>query len=83
MPEQKASGEPVYAPSAIAAKGGKFRTLEGQPGYVTPTEIDDPRKIIELFRKGAVNAKEAGFDGVEREWDSVGESVETGANHRF
>ena len=35
MPEQKAAGTPVYAPSAIAAKGGKFRQLPGEPGYVT------------------------------------------------
>jgi hypothetical protein len=27
--------QPVYAPSAISARGGKFRHLPGQPGYVT------------------------------------------------
>jgi len=27
--------QPVYAPSAISARGGKFRHLSGQPGYVT------------------------------------------------
>ncbi|KAJ8591529.1 FMN-linked oxidoreductase, partial [Rhizopogon salebrosus TDB-379] len=64
-PEQKASGTPVYGPSAKAARGGKFRFLPGQPGYVTPVAIDDPRAIIDLFRKAAINAKEAGFDGVE------------------
>jgi 2,4-dienoyl-CoA reductase-like NADH-dependent reductase (Old Yellow Enzyme family) len=66
MPEQKASGLPVYGPSAIAVKGGKFRQLEGEPGYVTPTSIGDPKELIEQFRKAAENAKEAGFDGVER-----------------
>ncbi|KAG7097193.1 hypothetical protein E1B28_004565 [Marasmius oreades] len=64
-PEQKKAGVPVYAPSAIAARGGNFRFLEGGPGYVTPTEIDDPLKLIELFKKAARNAKKAGFDGVE------------------
>uniref|UniRef100_A0A0W0GEA9 NADH:flavin oxidoreductase/NADH oxidase N-terminal domain-containing protein n=1 Tax=Moniliophthora roreri TaxID=221103 RepID=A0A0W0GEA9_MONRR len=64
-PEQKAAGVPVYGPSAISARGGKFRHLPGQPGYVTPTEIDDPRKLIALFKTAAINAKEAGFDGVE------------------
>ncbi|KAJ7785688.1 flavoprotein NADH-dependent oxidoreductase [Mycena metata] len=64
-PEQIAAGEPVYAPSAISARGGKFRFLPGKPGYVTPTEIEDPTTLIELFRQGAINAKEAGFDGVE------------------
>ncbi|KAE9397979.1 FMN-linked oxidoreductase [Gymnopus androsaceus JB14] len=63
-PEQKASGKPVYAPSAIAARGGKFRFLPDVPGYVTPTEIDDPTKILDLFEQAAINAKEAGFDGV-------------------
>ncbi|KAK7034018.1 hypothetical protein VNI00_012449 [Paramarasmius palmivorus] len=64
-PEQQAAGVPVYAPSAIAANGGKFRFLPGEPGYVTPTEVDDPRKLISLFKTAAINAKEAGFDGVE------------------
>jgi hypothetical protein len=27
--------QPVYAPSAIAARGGKFRHIPGTPGYVT------------------------------------------------
>jgi hypothetical protein len=27
--------QPVYAPSAISARGGKFRFLPGTPGYVT------------------------------------------------
>jgi 2,4-dienoyl-CoA reductase-like NADH-dependent reductase (Old Yellow Enzyme family) len=66
-PEQKASGAPVYAPSAIVARGytRKFRFLPGTPGYVMPTAIEDPRELVELYRNGAVNAKEAGFDGVE------------------
>ncbi|KAJ7872979.1 hypothetical protein B0H13DRAFT_1895212, partial [Mycena leptocephala] len=56
---------PVYAPSAISARGGKFRFLPGQPGYVTPTEIADPTVLIAQFKQAAINAKEAGFDGVE------------------
>lgn len=74
------SPKPVYAPSAISARGGKFKFIPGEPGYVTvsnlllslcywsqkqPTEIDDPTKILDLFEQGAINAKEAGFDGVE------------------
>ncbi|KIY44354.1 FMN-linked oxidoreductase [Fistulina hepatica ATCC 64428] len=65
LPWQKKAGVPVYAPSAIAAKGGQFRQLPGAPGYVTPTEIDDPVKLIALYKQAAINAKEAGFDGVE------------------
>ncbi|KAK7038326.1 Artemisinic aldehyde Delta(11(13)) reductase [Favolaschia claudopus] len=64
-PEQIKAGIPVYAPSAISARGGKFRFIEGMPGYTTPTEVPDPTVIIELFKKAAVNAKQAGFDGVE------------------
>ncbi|KAJ3782217.1 hypothetical protein GGU10DRAFT_318958 [Lentinula aff. detonsa] len=64
-PDQIASGQPVYGPSAIAARGGKFRFLPGIPGYVTPTEIDDPVKLVALYKQAAINAKEAGFDGVE------------------
>ncbi|KAF8518704.1 FMN-linked oxidoreductase [Hysterangium stoloniferum] len=65
MPEQKAAGTPVWAPSAVSARGGKFRTLPGQPGYVTPTAIPDPRIIVAQFKHAAIKAKEAGFDGVE------------------
>ncbi|KAJ6606453.1 flavoprotein NADH-dependent oxidoreductase [Mycena vulgaris] len=64
-PQQIAAGVPVYAPSAISARGGKFRFLPGRPGYVTPTEIPDPTVLIEQFKQAAINAKEAGFDGVE------------------
>ncbi|PPQ90192.1 hypothetical protein CVT25_001372, partial [Psilocybe cyanescens] len=64
-PEQKLAGEPVYAPSAIAARGGKFRQLPGEPGFVTPTAIDDPRVLIGKYVHAAINAKKAGFDGVE------------------
>ncbi|KAG7445332.1 FMN-linked oxidoreductase [Guyanagaster necrorhizus] len=64
-PEQIASGQPVYAPSAISARGGKFHFLSGSPGYVTPTTIDDPRTLLAQWKQAAVNAKEAGFDGVE------------------
>ncbi|KAK0447211.1 FMN-linked oxidoreductase [Armillaria borealis] len=64
-PEQIASGLPVYAPSPIAARGGKFRFLPGQPGYVTPAAIDDPRTLLAQWKQAAINAKESGFDGVE------------------
>ncbi|TEB12332.1 flavo protein NADH-dependent oxidoreductase [Coprinellus micaceus] len=64
-PQQKLAGVPVYAPSAISARGGKFRFLPSHPGYVTPTALEDPTFIIEQFKQAAINAKEAGFDGVE------------------
>ncbi|KAF9075240.1 flavoprotein NADH-dependent oxidoreductase [Rhodocollybia butyracea] len=64
-PEQKATGQPVYAPSAVAAQGGKFRFIDGEPGYVKPTAVEDPIVLVDLFEQAAINAKEAGFDGVE------------------
>jgi 2,4-dienoyl-CoA reductase-like NADH-dependent reductase (Old Yellow Enzyme family) len=59
------NGRPNVAPSAIAAKGGKFRQLEGAPGFVVPEAIEDPEHYISLYKRGAERAKEAGFDGVE------------------
>ncbi|CAF0965790.1 unnamed protein product [Didymodactylos carnosus] len=58
-------GEPNVGPSPVAAQGGKFRQLEGRPGYVQPKEIDDPEYYIDLFRRAAERAKQCGFDGVE------------------
>ncbi|KAK0205605.1 hypothetical protein DFS33DRAFT_1329594 [Desarmillaria ectypa] len=84
-PEQIASGKPVYAPSAIAARGGKFRFLPGQPGYVTPTVIDDPRTLLSQWKQAAVNAKEAGFDGVEIHGANgylVHQFLDSTSNHR-
>lgn len=44
---------------------GQFRELPGAPGYVVPTAVPDPRKLIDHFENGARMAKKAGFDGVE------------------
>lgn len=58
-------GQPNVGPSAIAAKGGKFRKLAGEPGYVTPKAIEDPKSYVLKYKQAAVYAKEAAFDGVE------------------
>ncbi|KAJ6496173.1 flavoprotein NADH-dependent oxidoreductase [Mycena sanguinolenta] len=84
-PEQITAGVPVYAPSAISARGGKFRFLPGQPGYVSPTEIDDPTKLIAHFKQAVINAKEAGFDGVELHAAAgylVHQFLDSTSNHR-
>lgn len=54
------------APSAIAPKG-HVSLLRPQRPYVTPRalETEEIAGVIEAFRKGAENAKAAGFDGVE------------------
>ncbi|KAK5400808.1 hypothetical protein LTR06_011229 [Exophiala xenobiotica] len=66
MPLLKQSGYPVLAPSPVPAKGGKFRTLEGQPGHTKNImEIKNPKEIVEQFRTSVKLAKQASFDGIE------------------
>jgi N-ethylmaleimide reductase len=59
-------GELPVAPSAIAAQGQVF-TAKGLQQMVTPRALAfaELPGIVEQFRKGAENAKAAGFDGVE------------------
>ena len=59
-------GELPVAPSAIAAQGQVF-TAKGLQPTVTPRalELAELPGIVEQFRRGAENAKAAGFDGVE------------------
>jgi 2,4-dienoyl-CoA reductase-like NADH-dependent reductase (Old Yellow Enzyme family) len=54
------------APSAIAP-GGHISLVRPQKAFVTPRalELEEIPGIIEDYRKGAENAKAAGFDGVE------------------
>ena len=59
------AGQPGPAPSAVRAKGGKFRLLPGQPGYQMPRAIDDPEEYVQMFHKAALAARRANFDGVE------------------
>jgi N-ethylmaleimide reductase len=59
-------GELPVAPSAIAAQGQVF-TAKGPQQMVTPRALTlaEVPGIVEQFRRGAENAKRAGFDGVE------------------
>jgi N-ethylmaleimide reductase len=59
-------GELPVAPSAIAAHGQVF-TAKGPQQMVTPRALTvaEIPGIVEQFRRGAENAKAAGFDGVE------------------
>ncbi|MGJ8640688.1 MAG: alkene reductase [Opitutaceae bacterium] len=54
------------APSAIAAEG-HVSLVRPEKAFETPRalEIDEIPAIVEAYRKGAENAKLAGFDGVE------------------
>ena len=59
-------GQLPVAPSAIAADG-YVHLIRPKKAFVTPRalELNEMPGIIEAYRKGAENAKEAGFDGVE------------------
>jgi 2,4-dienoyl-CoA reductase-like NADH-dependent reductase (Old Yellow Enzyme family) len=60
------NGEPPVAPSAIAPQGHVSLVRPERP-YVTPRALErhEIPGVIEEFRRGAQNALEAGFDGVE------------------
>lgn len=59
-------GEVPVAPSAIAPKG-HVSLVRPEKAYVTPRALsaEEIEAVIEDYRKGAENAKKAGFDGVE------------------
>lgn len=59
-------GEKPVAPSAIAAKG-HVSLVRPKQEYVVPRalETEEIAGIVETYRKGAENARKAGFDGVE------------------
>ncbi|QBL09559.1 alkene reductase [Rheinheimera sp. D18] len=60
------NGELPVAPSAIAAQG-HVSLMRPKKAYVTPRALETKElaAIVEAYRKGAENAKLAGFDGVE------------------
>jgi N-ethylmaleimide reductase len=75
------------APSALAITNDTTHTPKGKVPYVTPRELRDDEipGIIEGFRKAAINAKEAGFDGVEVHGANgylIDEFLRDGANKR-
>ena len=59
-------GELPVAPSAIAPEG-HVSLVRPKANYVVPRalELSEIPGIVEAYRKGSVNAKRAGFDGVE------------------
>jgi 2,4-dienoyl-CoA reductase-like NADH-dependent reductase (Old Yellow Enzyme family) len=60
------NGELPVAPSAIQP-GGHVSLVRPKKAFVTPRalELRELPGIVEAYRKGAENAKKAGFDGVE------------------
>ena len=60
-------GSEVVGPSAIAAAGEMYTDAEGPKAYPVPKAMDeaDIQQAIGEFVQSAINAREAGFDGVE------------------
>jgi 2,4-dienoyl-CoA reductase-like NADH-dependent reductase (Old Yellow Enzyme family) len=60
------NGKLPVAPSAIAAEG-HVSLLRPERPFVVPRalERDEIPGIVEAYRRGAINAQEAGFDGIE------------------
>ena len=61
------NGELPVAPSAIAIQGQQHFTMEGMKDYETPRALtkDEIKHILKKYKQAAINAIEAGFDGVE------------------
>ncbi|YCM42265.1 alkene reductase [Verrucomicrobiaceae bacterium 227] len=61
------NGREAVASSAIAITNDEVHTPEGKKPYTVPRALEDSElpDIVAGFRKAAVNARAAGFDGVE------------------
>jgi N-ethylmaleimide reductase len=61
------NGELPVAPSPIAIEGQQHFTMEGMKAYETPRALstEEVKSIVQQYKQAALNAMEAGFDGVE------------------
>jgi N-ethylmaleimide reductase len=61
------NGALPVAPSAIAIEGQQHFTAEGLKDYETPSALstEEVKQIVQDYKQAAINALEAGFDGVE------------------
>lgn len=61
------NGEQPVSASAIAIEGQQHFTMEGMKDYETPRELstEEVKDIVQDYKQAAINAMEAGFDGVE------------------
>ena len=81
-----ANGLQPMAPSPIACKD-KCHTPKGNPDHVVPREmtLEDIRTVQTEFKLSVINAKEAGFDGVEFHGANgylIDQFLRSGTNHR-
>jgi N-ethylmaleimide reductase len=65
-PSMQPGGALPVAPSAVVPAGQAW-TTNGMEAFVTPRALETTEipAIVEDFRRGAANARDAGFDGVE------------------
>jgi N-ethylmaleimide reductase len=82
---QPGGGLPV-APSAVGFEGHAF-TYEGPQDFVVPRalELDEIPGIVDDYRQAAINARAAGFDGVEIHSANaylLDQFLRDGTNHR-
>lgn len=80
------NGELPVAPSAIAAQGHVSLVRPEQP-YAVPRPLDTAEipGVVEAYRKAAMNAQMAGFDGVEIHGANgylLDQFLQDGSNHR-
>ena len=61
------NGERPVSASALAIEGQQHFTIEGMKDYETPRalRIEEVKNIVQDYKQAAINAMEAGFDGVE------------------
>lgn len=61
------NGELPVSASAVAIEGQQHFTMEGMKDYETPRALstEEVKNIIQEYKQAAINALEAGFDGVE------------------
>ena len=61
------NGALPVAPSAVAIQGQQHFTMDGMKDYETPhaLTLEEIQQIIQDYKQAAMNAMEAGFDGVE------------------
>jgi len=80
------NGETPVAPSPIAPKG-HVSLVRPQKAFVTPRALEthEVKKIVQNYKQASLNAKAAGFDGVELHAANgylVDQFLQTSTNHR-
>lgn len=88
-PELQPNGQLPVAPSALKPEGAKtfISADSGMVDVLEPRalETSEMAGIVEQYRQGAMNAKEAGFDGVEVHAANgylLEQFIKSGSNHR-